>query len=45
MKNKLTFVFLIPLLVSGISLQAQRYIEQRINSDDGRSHLLSLMPG
>ena len=45
MKNKLIFAFFIPLLVSGISLQAQRYVEQKINSDDGRSSFIKFNSG
>lgn len=45
MKNKLIFAIFIPLLVSGISLNAQRFIEQRINSDDGRSSLIMFNSG
>ncbi|NIF04446.1 T9SS type A sorting domain-containing protein [Chryseobacterium sp. Tr-659] len=45
MKNKLTLMIFVPLLVSGISLQAQKYVGQRINSEDGRSSLIIFNPG
>lgn len=45
MKNKLIFAVFIPLLVSGISLKAQRFVEQRINSDDGRSSFIVFNSG
>ncbi|MEY8759629.1 M4 family metallopeptidase [Chryseobacterium tongliaoense] len=45
MKNKLIFAFFIPLLVSGVSVQAQRYVQQRINSEDGRSSLILFNSG
>ncbi|PRB04144.1 peptidase M4 [Chryseobacterium sp. MYb7] len=45
MKNKLIFAIFVPLLLSGISLQAQRYVERKINSDDGRSSLIVFSPG
>ncbi|MDQ0067398.1 M4 family metallopeptidase [Chryseobacterium lathyri] len=43
MKNKLTLMVFVPLLVSGIALQAQRYVEQRI--DNGNSSLITFKPG
>ncbi|MFN1215403.1 M4 family metallopeptidase [Chryseobacterium kwangjuense] len=43
MKNKLTLMVFVPLLVSGITLQAQRYVEQRI--DDGNSSFITFKPG
>ncbi|PIF46889.1 putative secreted protein (Por secretion system target) [Chryseobacterium sp. 52] len=43
MKNKLTFIVCIPLLLSGITLQAQRYVEQRI--DEGRSSFITFKSG
>ncbi|SHE83670.1 M4 family metallopeptidase [Chryseobacterium sp. OV279] len=45
MKNKSILAILIPLLVSGVSLQAQKYVGQRINSEDGRSSLIIFNPG
>ncbi|ASK28752.1 peptidase M4 [Chryseobacterium sp. T16E-39] len=45
MKNKLTFAIFIPLLVSGISLHAQRFIEQKITSNDGRSSFITFNSG
>lgn len=43
MKNKLTLMVFIPLLVSGITLQAQKYVEQRI--DEGNSSMIIFKPG
>lgn len=43
MKNKLTLMVFVPLLVSGIALHAQRYVEQRI--DDGNSSMITFKPG
>lgn len=43
MKNKLTLMVFVPLLVSGIALHAQRYVEQRI--DDGHSSMITFKPG
>ncbi len=45
MKNKLTFAIFIPLLVSGISINAQRFIEQKITNDDGRSIFVTFNKG
>ncbi|SHE83713.1 M4 family metallopeptidase [Chryseobacterium sp. OV279] len=45
MKNKLIPSFLIPLLISGISVQAQKYVGQRVNSDDGRSSFITFNSG
>jgi Zn-dependent metalloprotease len=45
MKNKLTFAICIPFLVSGMALNAQRFIERRIKSEDGRSSLIIFNPG
>ncbi|NML72256.1 T9SS type A sorting domain-containing protein [Chryseobacterium sp. RP-3-3] len=43
MKNKLTLMVFVPLLVSGIALHAQRYVEQRI--DEGHSSMITFKPG
>lgn len=45
MKNKLIFAITLPIVLCGISLSAQNYIEQRINSADGRSSLIVFNKG
>ncbi|SEW26366.1 Por secretion system C-terminal sorting domain-containing protein [Chryseobacterium wanjuense] len=45
MKNKLIFAIFIPLLVSGVCVNAQRFIDQRITIENGRSSLITFKPG
>lgn len=45
MKNKSILAILIPLLISGITVQAQKYVGQRVNSDDGRSSFITFNSG
>ncbi|MCU7618431.1 M4 family metallopeptidase [Chryseobacterium sp. PBS4-4] len=45
MKNKLISAFLIPLLLGVISIHAQRYVEQKIYGDDGRSSFIIFNSG